>query len=561
MYTSLSNRLLAMAVVCSLLLQSCGSGLRATTEEPALKQDHPTTAGHVQASGGALAPGVLALVGSRADAGVSSVSSSELVSAAVPASPQFFAGPFTASSGECVLLRQQQGQWQAVIQGSAGACAHKRTLSVVSSGNIGASLKALQGQDAWSSRSRIHVLSIPPTPLASSMPCVYVGKLGLLGGTPTKQAKQQRGHEERQAAEEYIKLAEERTKLAEEHVRLAEERTKSSEERAKLAEERTKLAEERVSLAEERTKSAEERAKLAEERARLAEEKLVNLEKQALLLQTATPTMPFEASAKSEERERLQATQAQQWRGYEEKQVAEERARLAEERVKLAEERLANLEKQALIPAMAFGGREWEKYFGAVGTEPSLPSDIVDNLNSTCPFWPGKQVKDTHLLVLIPSKVGGKPFSLDLLGELIQHPRGGGHATQYSYYGDAIEKQFGTQSPRGSYWVLMTRDVLEGSRSKRYAFQKALVAAHTKRTGLPYALPGVLEAATAILSHYVRSGECLYTDDPRTWTRCQELVDGEYPAVVGGFSSGGLCVCYDVDNTSCYYGVAGLRKF
>jgi hypothetical protein len=173
-------------------------------------------------------------------------------------------------------------------------------------------------------------------------------------------------------------------------------------------------------------------------------------------------------------------------------------------------------------------------------------------------------VKDTHLLVLIPATVSGEPFSLDLLSELIQHPQGGGHSTQYRYYGASTKQQFGTQSPVASYWMLMTRDVLEGSRYETYASQKDLVAYHTRRTGLPYELPGALEAATAILSHYVRSGERLYADAPWTYTRCRELVAwngaNNYPAAVGGFSSGGLHVCnYDIGNNLS--GVAGLRKF
>jgi hypothetical protein len=213
----------------------------------------------------------------------------------------------------------------------------------------------------------------------------------------------------------------------------------------------------------------------------------------------------------------------------------------------------------------SFGPEEWSRYFGSVDPAPPLPVHIVATLNGPCPFWPGKAVKDTHLLVLIPSTVAGQPFSLNFLGTLTQHPKGGGYPTEYRYYDSDIREQFGTQSPGYSYWVLMTREVLDGSRDKDYVSQKALVAYHASRTGLPYRLPGVLEAATAILSHYVRSGERLYTNDPWTYTRCQELVAwdfGNYPAVVGGFSHRGLCVddssFYDVGR---YRGVASLWKF
>ena len=83
----------------------------------------------MQNAGETLSSGALALVASRAEARVSEmlgdVSPSELVAAAVPAYPQLFMGSFTASSGERVLLRQRQGQWQVVLQGGAGAVTHR----------------------------------------------------------------------------------------------------------------------------------------------------------------------------------------------------------------------------------------------------------------------------------------------------------------------------------------------------------------------------------------------------------------------------------------------------
>ena len=202
----------------------------------------------------------------------------------------------------------------------------------------------------------------------------------------------------------------------------------------------------------------------------------------------------------------------------------------------------------------------WERYFGSVGSVPSLPSGIVQVMDSPCPFWSGNQVKDTHLLALIPSRVGGKPLTLDYLGELIQSPKGGGYATKYRIYWDEAREAIGSQSPDSSYWVLMTKDVLPGSRNKSYQDQCALVADHANRTGLSYEVPGALESAVVMLLHHVRSGERLYRDGILAWTytRCREKVQG-YPVVVGGFSSGGLDV--DVDNYDPRNGVAGLRKF
>ena len=171
----------------------------------------------------------------------------------------------------------------------------------------------------------------------------------------------------------------------------------------------------------------------------------------------------------------------------------------------------------------------WACCFGAVGAALKLPAGIDQILDSPCPFWRGRQVKDTHLLALIPSHVAGKPLTLDYLGELIKRPQEG-YGTKYRFY---YAGDIGSQSPGSSYWVLMTRDVLPGSRDKRYEDQCALVADHAKRTGLAYEVPGALEAAVVVLLHHVRSGERLYSDDPWTHTRCREKDKDGDPLVVG----------------------------
>jgi hypothetical protein len=220
---------------------------------------------------------------------------------------------------------------------------------------------------------------------------------------------------------------------------------------------------------------------------------------------------------------------------------------------------------QSQASTSIFGSEEWSQYFGEVGTAPPLPENMVDILNSPCPFWTGKAVKDTHLLVLLPATVDGMPFSLNLLRELVKSPKGGGHPTKYSFYEGDIQKVLGAQPPVSSYWILMTRDVLEGTRNKEYTDQKAIVATHAREMDLSYELPGTLEAATAILSHYVRSAERLYSDSPSTYTRCQESVKELFsmtcPVVVGGLSSEGLFVSSGFNGYSKFSGVASLRKF
>jgi hypothetical protein len=97
----------------------------------------------------------------------------------------------------------------------------------------------------------------------------------------------------------------------------------------------------------------------------------------------------------------------------------------------------------------------------------------------------------------------------------------------------------------------MTRDVVPNSRNKPYKDQCALVKGGDEP-------PHLLDAAVGILMHHARSGERLFSDNPLTYTRCQEKVRN-YQTCVGGLSADGLSLYYswyDVDN----YGLALSRK-
>jgi hypothetical protein len=210
------------------------------------------------------------------------------------------------------------------------------------------------------------------------------------------------------------------------------------------------------------------------------------------------------------------------------------------------------------LPAMTFGKALWEKYIGDVGVEPPLPADIDQILDAPCPFWPGKKVSETHVLVLIPQTVNEKPLNLKLLGELVQKPLQG-NTTKYNYLD--LGKYIDPAAPK-SHWALMTRDVIEGTRSKSYSSQQALITRYSQQTKAAYEVPTVLDAAVCIFMEYVRTGTRLYSDSPRTYTRCQEKYDPKWQQlVVGGFSAAGLRVrdSHDISNGESH-GVGGLRN-
>ncbi len=205
---------------------------------------------------------------------------------------------------------------------------------------------------------------------------------------------------------------------------------------------------------------------------------------------------------------------------------------------------------------IAFGKEMWATYIGDIGDEPPLPPDIKAILSAQCPFFPGKKVEETHLLVLIPKTVNGKPLTLQTLGELVKKPLKG-TPTKYEYCNIGEYKDLPTES---SHWVLMTRDIIPGSRSKSYVEQQKLLKGYIEKTQLLYEVPPILEATTCIFMEFLRSGKYLYGQDPWTYTRCQEKYNKDWQLCAGGLASAGLFV----DNCIFDLGGVGLgpcRKF
>ncbi len=203
-----------------------------------------------------------------------------------------------------------------------------------------------------------------------------------------------------------------------------------------------------------------------------------------------------------------------------------------------------NEKRREAVKEIPFGKEEWSKFFGLdIGNEPMLPRDIEEILNSPDHMDPTKKVSDTHIFTLIPRE------SLKSLGQL---------ANKYFM----TEKGYGhvKKAPNEkSYWALMSRKILNGTKNATGERHLEMVSELAQIVNVKYEVPGVLEAAVSILTHYVRSGEYLFSSEfPLTLTHCLEKVDG-YHLVVGAFNSGGMRVYSDPYNART--GVAALRRF
>jgi hypothetical protein len=423
---------------------------------------------------------------------------------------QFASESFTTSSGERVSFSKQGDGWQATLQYGTGSCIYERTLPVVSSGNIETLLMHLQQQDVWASRSRIHVMATAKPP---HMLCAYLGKLGLLGGGPTRLVPPPVLEDTKPAA-------------------------RPSASDARVGGSSLMAGGPMRPVPPPVLEDTKPAAKPNTSNARVGSASLKRTILQVSQVQEGASEQPpgFECEQDSEQVEEEQSPKRC--------------------RVEARGDGLC----QTLAASSVFGEKDWQQYFGYVGSAPPLPANMNTILRSPCPFWPNKQVKDTHLLALIPTTVDGRPFTLNLLAQLAKNPKGGERSARFRHCDGSIRRELGDQSPDNSYWILMTREVLPRSLYQTCAVQDELIATCAHATGLPYTVPCALEAATVILSHYVRTGERLYASHPEKYTRCQEVVGtSKYPVMVGCFSSEGLLViCNFFLSTS--HGTSCLRK-
>lgn len=215
--------------------------------------------------------------------------------------------------------------------------------------------------------------------------------------------------------------------------------------------------------------------------------------------------------------------------------------------------------QSAIYREIAFSIKNWAQWDADLVKEVnmrqemlSLPKNIAEELRRSA--FPGKSIRETHVLVRMP-----KGLTIKKLGELAKKyfPS---NIDGYRYIWSSIVDGLGDKPVDESVWLLMTKDVLQGSRSKSYSQQKNIVAELAETTGVPYQVPTTLEAATCILAEYSRSKNRLFSNSPWTYTSCQENLQG-FQAIVGGFASAGLDVYICIYFDDVAVGVAALRKF
>ena len=199
------------------------------------------------------------------------------------------------------------------------------------------------------------------------------------------------------------------------------------------------------------------------------------------------------------------------------------------------------------LPAGRFCAKEWKSYGGDPGVEPVIPLKMYDFDSSK---W---------MLTLIPERINGELLTLSGFDRFVSDYKNGkdtfksNYRYRLSYFGISDK----TVKPFKAHWVMLSKDVLDGTRNKSFATQQKLV----KEAG--FEIPNLVDTVVSVLLHNLETDEfCLPAElnvHQWTFTRVQEQRSRGYQIVVGGFSALGLIVNND-DYGDVRIGASCARK-
>lgn len=162
-----------------------------------------------------------------------------------------------------------------------------------------------------------------------------------------------------------------------------------------------------------------------------------------------------------------------------------------------------------------------------------------------------QECKDTHILFLgVNHDKTGKPLTINRFREMFPE---NGQPKFYSYQGSWYDKEeFANKETPDLRWYLISKSILEKSRSKTYKQQEKLLKESEERERAIVYIYGMLLMFKA-------TGERLFKND---WVWCKDVSSGGERVSVGSFYSDGLYI-YDWRGGSYLrcLGLAPSRKF
>jgi hypothetical protein len=176
-----------------------------------------------------------------------------------------------------------------------------------------------------------------------------------------------------------------------------------------------------------------------------------------------------------------------------------------------------------------FDAKQWAALLHRPVKLHAMPKALVSFLESPCPIWKGKLVKETHIVFGVPTDL-----TVSTLFKSLNH--------------STLLDIWDHRQPAG-HWVAMTREILPKPRFLSWTQQQEQVG----KVG--YRIPSVVEAACGIVC---AEAQTVRLFGNRGFTRCLEA-ECDWPAAVGHDSWSHFSIYTNDANE--LFGVAGVRRF
>lgn len=218
---------------------------------------------------------------------------------------------------------------------------------------------------------------------------------------------------------------------------------------------------------------------------------------------------------------------------------------------------------KGIVEQYAIGDKKW-KSIADIGKSDPIPKEMLKILKQPCPFFKGKQLGQTHMLVWIPSTLNGKPLTTNSLGQFVKNNGFSKNEFGYREYWSDFVAEYGDKPIEKSCWVLMTKNLIP---EINYGYMNKNI----KMLPDDYKVPQALEAAFCIFAKYYSSGKRLFKQESRKKgfiapsynAVCHEAINtpeaNNVRTFVGCFSKKGLQIMYSLGSTCD--GIAPIRKF
>jgi len=183
------------------------------------------------------------------------------------------------------------------------------------------------------------------------------------------------------------------------------------------------------------------------------------------------------------------------------------------------------------LPADCFGVNEWKSFGADPMVAHPIPLKMIQDFDSL--KW---------MLTWIPETINGQELTLSSIDRFVSDSKNDKDKFKSIFKNPLSDYVINdkTVKPFKAHWVMLSKDVLDGTRKQNFATQEKLV----RERG--FEIPNLIDVVVSVLLHNLKTGDFMYpdysSDQEPAYTSVQDKNNGGDLIVVGLFSADGLYV-------------------